>query len=113
MLKASGIDYNGGMKRFMGDEELYEEALLIFTEQVSTDAAHVAFDGRDFAAMFDAVHALKGAIGQMNMPICYARVCDLTELLRNAPYNESDIADSLSRLDAALVRAKQGIFAAL
>ncbi len=97
ILKAAGIDYDNGIRRFMDDREIYEDALNIFAEQINLNGVNDAFKSKDYPRMFDEIHSLKGAVGSLEMTYLYSSVCTLTELLRNAPYSENDIALELRR----------------
>ena len=82
ILDENGIDYTAGLRRFMEDRELYEEMLTAFLSDDSFSKALAAFDRKDYAALFEQAHALKGASGNLDMPQLYRAASELTEFLR-------------------------------
>lgn len=83
ILQENGIDYAAGLRRFLEDRELYEEMLTAFLSDDSFQKASEAFCRKDYSALFDQAHALKGASGNLDMPELYRASGELTEFLRH------------------------------
>ena len=61
-LKAYGVDYENAVKRFAGNEALYERFLKKLTED-----NHLAIGEERYEDVLEAVHALKGVAGTLGM----------------------------------------------
>lgn len=113
ILKSAGIDYDNAVNRFMGDSELFEEALQIFLKKINTKELCEAFEQKDYPRMFEEAHSLKGTFANLDMSLLYMYACNLTELLRREPYNEVEIAREMGRLKPAFERVIRGIVSAM
>lgn len=112
-LIAYGIDYDAGVRRFMGDSALYEEMLSVFLDDDTLDAAEAAFARGDYKAVFDAAHAMKGAAGNLDMTALYAGARRLTEYLRgNAAPVAAEVGAMLDGMRTEQQRVAAGIKAA-
>lgn len=85
-LAAYGADMDAALERFVGDEELYADCFRLFLEDPSFPALDGAMARRDYAAAFDAAHALKGVSGNLGLTPLFNAVCALVEPLRRGEY---------------------------
>ncbi|MDY4611311.1 MAG: Hpt domain-containing protein [Sphaerochaetaceae bacterium] len=108
-LRQAGIDYEAGVRRFLGDKELYETVLTAFLADTAMERALSAFARHDRASLFASAHELKGSSGNADMTDVYATSCALVSLLRDATSTDDEIADSFMRLKEAYVNAMDGI----
>ena len=80
-LAACGGDYEGTMRRLMGNEMLFYRLLpKVFDENFQNleDALTLG----DLDAAFDAAHTLKGVSGNLGLTSLYNAVCEIVEPLR-------------------------------
>lgn len=113
VLEENGIDYAAGVRRFLEDRELYEEMLTAFLSDDSFAKASGAFEKKDYPALFEQTHALKGASGNLDMPQLYRASCELTELLRhNSAPEAGRVSELFEKMRAAYIRVINGIRAA-
>lgn len=97
-LKQNGIDIEDGLKRFMGNRQLYKRCLAGFL----TDENYVEFvksaSAGDWAKAFEHAHALKGLSGNLSMKELYSTFCELSEKLR--PKTAVEIKDLAEKAEA-------------
>lgn len=82
-LIAANVDYENGIKRFAGNEALYEKYLLKFKEDVHYEAAMTAFEAGDFDALLKEAHILKGVAGTLGLSDIYQNCSDIVAALRD------------------------------
>ena len=66
-LKSYGIDYENAVKRFAGNEALYEKFLKKFGEDDHLQSGEQALKEQRYEDAMEAVHALKGVAGTLGM----------------------------------------------
>ena len=72
-LEASGVDYEDGLDRFMGNEALYEKFLMKFLADGSYQSFVNGMESGDMHTAEQAVHTLKGTAGNLSIePLFYA-----------------------------------------
>lgn len=91
ILKNSGIDYEKGLERFLGDEELYGEVLKSFLNMDVLERSERAFNEENFEELFSCIHEVKGASGNADMTELYKISCELVELLRSGVSDEKAV----------------------
>ena len=82
-LLAANVDYENGIKRFAGNEALYEKYLLKFRDDVHYEAAKAAFDAGDFETLLKEAHTLKGVAGTLGLVDIYQNCADIVTVLRS------------------------------
>ncbi len=108
------IDCDAGIRRFMGDRELYEEVLAAFLEDDSLSRAESAYEQHDYMALFDQAHAIKGASGNLDMTALYVASSELTEYLRhNDAPDPAGVSERFETMRTAYKNAAEGIAAAI
>lgn len=114
ILEESGIDYSAGIRRFMGDVELYEELLTAFLADDCFSKIKQAFDGMDYKMLLEQAHSMKGASSNLDMSELYRASSELTEYLRNGEEPEaSSVALLFDRTQSAYTQVVCGIKAAI
>lgn len=83
----AGIDYDGGVQRLMGNEEMYEKFLKMFLSDDSFTSLQKAMDEKNYAEAFAQAHTLKGVVGNLSMKRLYDKLVPFVDMLRN----EADI----------------------
>lgn len=78
----NGIDYDQGLKRFLGKSEIYEKYLGKFIEDTNYQDMLVALDKNDIESVFRHAHALKGLAGNLSMNKLYDNIVNLVEELK-------------------------------
>ena len=81
-LIAANVDYENGIKRFAGNEALYEKYLLKFKDDVHYEAAKTAFESGDFDTLLKEAHTLKGVAGTLGLVDIYQASADIVTALR-------------------------------
>lgn len=82
ILIAANVDYENGIKRFAGNEALYEKYLLKFKEDVHYEAVVTAFETGDFDTLLKEAHTLKGVAGTLGLIDIYQNCTDIVIALR-------------------------------
>lgn len=94
-LIEAGIDYAGGLERFVGNTGLYEKYLEKFLSDQHFSDAKEAFERKDLKEVLAQVHALKGLAGTLGMQELFSASSELVNALR---------ADQQSGLEPMLER---------
>lgn len=81
-LIKSGIDYDEGVEKFMGERELYEGLLVDFLTENTFDEAERCLKVGDGDGFLRAVHAMKSVTGTLAMNGLYRLCFDTVEALR-------------------------------
>lgn len=109
VLTQHGIDYQSGLARCLGDEQFYEQLLLLFLEDdcfARAKAAYARFEQRE---LFKCLHELKGVSGNTAMTELYEAVCPLVELLRAKDAAPDEIAPLFAEIETAYRHTCEGV----
>ena len=82
-LIAAKIDYENGIKRFAGNEALYEKYLLKFKDDVHYETAKAAYEAGDFETLLKEAHTLKGVAGTLGLTDIYQTCANIVTTLRS------------------------------
>lgn len=82
-LKAAGVDYDGALSRFMGNEALLSRFLKKFLDDPNFLSLQSALDSGNAEAAFRAAHTLKGVAGNLSLSALYDQAVKISELLRH------------------------------
>lgn len=82
-LEAVGIDVEGALERFMGNELLLERFLKKFLEDTNYAKLKEALDTGDREGAITASHTLKGVCGNLSMTELFACLTQQVQLLRD------------------------------
>lgn len=107
-LIEAGVDYDEGVARFGGNPQLYEKYLAKFFVSSLMDDFERQLAAKDYVAAFRTMHDLKGAAGNLSINAYYAKVCELTELLRPGK-PEADCEPLFLQVKAMYNTAKQAV----
>ena len=82
-LVESGADVETTLKRFMGNEAIYQKFLGRFPDDPNYHNIGKNLEEGAFEAAYECAHALKGVVGNLGLTPIFDRVSDLVEELRN------------------------------
>ena len=83
ILKQAGANTAKGMERCMNNEAFYLRLVNMALDDANFGKLEQAVRGGDVKAGFEAAHALKGVLGNLELSQIYEPVSALTELLRS------------------------------
>lgn len=81
-LREAGIDYDAGLRRFVGKRELYEKYLGQFVEDTHAGDAGKALEAQNYPEVLEQVHALKGLAGTLGLSSLYDISAEMVRNLR-------------------------------
>lgn len=82
-LEESGADVETTLKRFMGNEAIYQKFLGKFPNDPNYANLGKNLEEGAYVAAYECAHALKGVVGNLGLTPIFQRVSDLVEELRN------------------------------
>lgn len=82
-LEESGADVETTLKRFMGNEAIYQKFLGKFPDDPNYVNLGKNLEAGAFEAAYECAHALKGVVGNLGLTPIFQKVSDLVEELRN------------------------------
>ena len=82
-LREFGANVEEGLERCMGMEDFYIEMIELGIADERFDNLGPLLREGNLDEAFEAVHALKGVIGNLALTPLYSTICDLTEHLRS------------------------------
>lgn len=91
-LEENGTDVETVLKRFMGNEAMYIKFVKKFLEDKSYGELLENITKRDYEEAFKSAHTLKGVTANLGIEPVRAAASQITELLRNKPAEEVDVA---------------------
>ena len=83
MLAKAGIDYESGLDRFDGNEQLFEKFIKRFYDDTNLDKLRKALDQDDTEGAYRVAHAQKGVVGTLSFTRYYSLISLVSESLRN------------------------------
>lgn len=110
-LKNAGIDYDDGVKRFMGRADLYIKTLSKFPKNDTMERVRADYAARDNDALLRDAHELKGMCGNMSMTLVFRAADAVVALLRGGGFSDGDLSAAMSVLNAAYDAAKAAVSA--
>lgn len=106
-LKAGGIDYEEGLERFSGNEQLYGKYLKkLLTIDTYEEMREAVLQG-ELQKGFELAHKLKAFIGNLSIGYFYDRLKALTEELRAGV--QKDYRQDIEKLDREYEKILQAI----
>lgn len=81
-LKEAGVDVDGTLRRFCGNEVLYRRFLMKFLEDKTFEEICPKIDQGEADKAFQLVHTLKGVTGNLGLTRLYEASISTTEFLR-------------------------------
>lgn len=109
LLFEYGINYEKGKERFLGDGALYEAVLLSFLEDTILTRAEAAMQSKDYAALFECAHELKGACGNVDMFELFEITTKMVDYLRQAQIEDIIVEQYFQKMKQTYLRTQEGI----
>lgn len=91
-LEENGADVETTLKRFMGNEAIYQKFLGKFPADPNYTNLGANLESGAFEEAYKCAHALKGVVGNLGLTPIFQKVSDLVEELRNKAADEVDAA---------------------
>ncbi len=90
-LEASGADVASTLKRFMGNEAIYQKFLNRFLDDQNYSNLMRYLEEKNYGEAFKCAHTLKGVAANMGLIPIQKAASDITELLRGKQPEEVDV----------------------
>ena len=90
-LMECGADVDTTVKRFMGNEALYEKFVMKFLDDKNCEGIKVNLEKSDYNEVFNSAHALKGVSANLGLDPITAIAAELCDLLRNKQAQDVDV----------------------
>lgn len=94
-LAEASIDYESGIIRFSGKEDLYERFLKRFPDDPNYPELLVAIEREDYQQAELRAHTLKGVSANLSMIDLYQAASDVVAFLHEAPKPDEDKLNAL------------------
>ena len=91
-LEENGADVEATLKRFMGNDAIYQKFLGKFPADPNYANLGSNIEAGAFEEAYKCAHALKGVVGNLGLTPIFNKVSDLVEELRNKAAEEVDAA---------------------
>ena len=91
-LEENGADVEATLKRFMGNDAIYQKFLGKFPADPNYANLGTNIEAGAFEEAYKCAHALKGVVGNLGLTPIFNKVSDLVEELRNKAADEVDAA---------------------
>lgn len=111
ILKNAGIDYDGGVKRFMGRDHLYMKTLSKFPKNDAMERIRTDYKEHDMDALLRDCHEFKGMCGNMSMTQLYSTANEIVMLLRSDETPDEKLTVSIKELEREYAIARDAILA--
>ena len=111
-LKAAGIDYERGVKRFVGRAHLYEKALRKFPQDGTFARMRADYEKNDLEALLADAHEFKGMCGNIALPSLFEASDGIVQMLRGGAFSPDALDDAFLSLARAYEAARAAILSA-
>lgn len=91
-LEEGGADVETTLKRFMGNDAIYQKFLGKFPADPNYANLGINIEAGAFEEAYKCAHALKGVVGNLGLTPIYEKVSELVEEMRNKTSEEVDAA---------------------
>lgn len=91
-LEENGADVEATLKRFMGNDAIYQKFLGKFPADPNYANLGTNMEAGAFEEAYKCAHALKGVVGNLGLTPIFNKVSDLVEELRNKASADVDAA---------------------
>ena len=78
----AGIDYDGGVERFVGQPDLFLHFLKEFVSDTTMKELEEALNEGNIKTAFETSHTLKGVVGNLSLTKLYNAIVPLVDCLR-------------------------------
>lgn len=112
-LRQGGIDYDDGVRRFMGRADLYERLLAKFPGDGTFERIQEDYRKNDMERLLGDVHELKGLSGNIALTRLYGSADQLVALLRGGSVAQAELTAAYELLGRDYAAANEAILAAM
>lgn len=113
ILKNAGIEYDGGVKRFMGRAPLYLKTLAKFPKDGTMGRIQADYRAGDLAALLLDVHEFKGMCGNMSMTRLAYTADVIVSLLRAGTAETAELDAAMARLETEYAAVNAAVLTAM
>lgn len=92
ILRAAGIDYAYGVKRFAGRAQLFEKALTKFPKDSTFARIRAAYAADDRDALLASAHEFKGMCGNIGLTSLYESADAIVQMLRGDAFTDEALS---------------------
>lgn len=85
-LRAFGVDVNGTLERFIGNEELFIKFILRFPNDEKLIRLRAAIEAKDYEEALTISHSLKGETGNLGINPLYKTFSQMVDDIRAETY---------------------------
>lgn len=89
ILIESGVGYDEGVEKFLGEKELYDSLLVNFLEDNDFEEAKSCFEKEDYDGVERAIHTMKSVTGTLCMNELYPKCCEVLGLVREKQFDKA------------------------
>ena len=98
ILKNAGIDYDFGVKRFVGRAHLYEKSLSKFAKDTTFSRIRAAYAADDRDGLLASAHEFKGMCGNIGLTSLYEASNAIVQMLRGESLSPEELTAAYERL---------------
>lgn len=113
ILKNAGIDYDSGVKRFMGRAPLYLKTLAKFPKDGTMGRIQADYQAGDLAALLLDVHEFKGMCGNMSMTRLAHTADGIVSMLRAGTEAAVELDEAMARLETEYAAVNAAVLTAM
>ena len=113
MLKNAGIDYDGGVKRFMGRAHLYTKTLSKFPGDGTIGRIREDYINGDLTALLQDAHEFKGMCGNMSITHLAHTADRIVSMLRADTVDSAGLEAAMKSLNTEYTAVKDAILMAM
>lgn len=109
-IEKIGLDKEGTLKRFSGNEALMKKFVLKFTQDKTLSGLKLAVQNKDYPSIEETSHTLKGVSGNLGFTKLYEDSAALCNAVREKDFSK---ADSLAPKVIELCESINGILSSV
>ncbi len=106
-LEVLGVNFDSGLKRFMGNETLFLDFLKRFPKDTSFQEMMDAMEKEDYEAALKAAHALKGVTGNLSLDCLHDNLTILVEFFRENKLEQ--VPEYVEKIKTSYVKLMEGM----
>lgn len=104
----AGIDYDQGVNRFAGKQDIYEKFLKKLFEKQLMEDLKIKLKEKNYEEAFRIAHDLKGTSGNLSVTLFYKKICEIVENLREER-NEESLLNLFNQAEMLYLNAKKAV----
>lgn len=112
-LKSSGVDYDEGVRRFMGRAHLYEKVLAKFPRDKTFPRIQADYESKDNESLLRDAHEFKGMCGNIGLLSLFSASDALVKLLRSGEFPAEELDAAYAALEREYTTVRNAVLAAM